>query len=346
MPYYDEFVIYKGEAVYTANFTPPVAATSLPTEGVTHCPPFGDQRSYFEITHADLVAGGFAVHSGDFTIEARFRIDKLYKMPTDGPWPRYAICGQYDDTLWAGDVNAAPGNWWALEFHEDEFLFRVWDAGTATYVANIKGAITMSWAAAWSETCNDKLNEDPAYVHVAVSRYGDNIRLFVNGVCDVTYGRAAVVDWDEIHKALEINGQNGRLNPDIPHSITYVEELLHHNYAKYWDDFDPGKVLFSQTGGICIFPRLFPQLIKGLPGDIYEGKLGILLRMHGRMIKGLVGDIYEGKLGIPLRVHGGIVREHIHFPITAEDSFVIADGAYLFGNARYALRTNTNQGIT
>ena len=320
------------------------SATASTSPTISYCPPFGDQQSYLVISHSDLVAGDFSIHNSDFTIETRFRVDKLYEMVAGLSPARYAILGQYDDYLWGGDVDAAPGNWWSLEFCDDEFLFRVWDAGTSAYVVNVSCPITMAWAAAWSDPCHAKLNEDPSYVHVAVCRYADEIKLFVNGVCNLTDGHATITDWDEIHQQLEINGQDGRLNPDIPYSITYVEELLLHNYAKWWSDFSTSDALFSQTGGICIYPRMFPQLLRGTLGDI-EGKIIISPRIHGHLVKGDVGDIYAAKIRIYPRIDGAISRESINYERNLDDGFATSDYSGTRDNTRYILVINTNQGL-
>lgn len=269
---FDEVCITKGSARYGGPFTPSTTAISyapgIGTGPRTYTPGdgFSDPQSYLEVSHADLVADAFSIHTGDFTIETRFRIDTLYQMLEGEPLPRYAICGQYDDYMWAGDEEAAPGNWWSLEFYNDTFIFRVWDATSSTYVTSVEGPIDMQWATSYTNNMKDNLSEE--FVHIAVVRQDDVVRLFVNGVHAAVGGEAAITDWDEIHKSLEINGQDGRLNPDIPYSVTYIEELRILNYALFWEDFTV-PIPFSQLPGLCIYPRIFPQLINGVPGDIH-----------------------------------------------------------------------------
>ena len=90
---------------------------------------------------------------------------------------------------------------------------------------------------------------------------------------------------------------------------------------------------------------MFPQLLNGFPGDIYEGKIAITPYIHGHLIKGLVGDIYSGKIMMTPRIDGTLVREHVHFEKTLSDGFVATDYSLHRENTRYALATNTNQGL-
>lgn len=299
----DEFV-FSGSATYTSEFTPAVVETELGGSGGAgsreYCAPFGDQTSYLEIPYSTLQANGFAIHTGDFTIEGRFHIDTLYELLEGDPIQRYAVVGQYVDYLWAGDVDAAPGSWWALEFTNDTFTFKVWDGASQTYKANVSGAVVMDWAAAWSDPCHDKANLDAGYVHVAVVRSGSTVRIFINGT---NVGESTISDWTEITESLKINGQDGRLNPGLPYSVTYVEELITFDYAKYWADFVVGEALFTQGAGICIFPRVFGTLVKGLPGDL-SARLGFSPRIHGTMIKGVPGDIYDTNFSFRPRIQG------------------------------------------
>lgn len=155
--------------------------TSGLSTALSYRPPFGNQNSYIANTHAQLEEKGFAIHTGDFTIQARIKIARKYRMADGATEPRYAIVGQYEDYLWAGDVDAAPGSWWALEFVNDTFTFKIWDGVAQEYKCNIYAAAPVTWSGAWSDY-NDKDNLDDFFTHVAVCRLGNEVKLFVNGV--------------------------------------------------------------------------------------------------------------------------------------------------------------------
>jgi hypothetical protein len=238
--------------------------------GRTYKGPLGDQNSFvsFPGTTVDI-------SKGDFTIEGKFRIDTLFEPAQGGdPTPRYAIIGQYDGYLWDG--TGTEENWWALEFIDDEFRFRVWDHSSGTYIADLTGPCTIDWESVWTD--NQKANVSAEeYIYFAVVRYGDLSRIWANGV---RVDESAITDWDTITNAIEVNGQDGRALEDIPYSVTSIPELRILDYALYWDnDYNPRD--FSGRG-IGIFPRMFPVLINGIFGDI-RAKLSISPRFHSHI---------------------------------------------------------------
>lgn len=49
-----------------------------PTGTREYPPPLGDQSSFLSVAYEELVAEGFSIHNGDFTIECLVRVDYRY----------------------------------------------------------------------------------------------------------------------------------------------------------------------------------------------------------------------------------------------------------------------------
>jgi len=271
----DEFILTKGEAKYTGPFTPPATEGTLgggvPGDGDRVYPgPFGNQNAY-----ASYAASIVDISKGDFTLEGKWRIDNLYETLEGEPIPRYAIVGQYDDILWDASTGGEQGNWWALEYIDDAFHFRVWDANTASYIVDMVASFPIDWETTFTD--HRAANTSPDYIYFALVRSGNNIRLLINGVVGAT---ATVTDWSTITRPIEVGGQDGVLNPDIPYSITYVQELRFTDEALYWETFDPLTVDWLGGSNICFYPRVAVSTVIGYPGDA-SVSIPINIRMEG-----------------------------------------------------------------
>jgi hypothetical protein len=313
--YFDELIIRKNKVTRIGEFTPPATANTYDDEignrEYSTSLPFGNQSSGFEVSYADLLSAGLAINTGDFTIEVRWRIECDYEMLTDDPDIRYAICGQYTDSLWDENSGTTEGSYWSLEFVDDEFKFRVWDSSSGTFKVNVTAVATINWATEWTDHRKNNLDEE--FIEIAVVRSGSLVRIFINGV-NVAEGSAA--DSDLIESSLQINGQTGRLVPSLPFSITYISGLRITDSALYWDDYTPSSMSFDQPPGIAIFPRMYPVLYQGDPGDMI-GVLGITFGFDCSMA--YLGIVNPGiDLSIPaLEFYGyGIVNQFGTFNIS------------------------------
>jgi hypothetical protein len=265
----DEYAVWKKDARYTADFTPetseyayvPGTAGTAAIREVNFGSKLGDPNTSVTVDLSSITD----ISKGDFTIEAMVRIDSLYEPVTDDPELRYNIVGQYEDE-WADTLTK---NWWALEYITDdagnsEFRFRVYDSGTGTYIANIYYPLSMDWADSYTD--HQKQNLDPGYIHVAVVRSGDEVRLFVNGDY-VGTSAGSISDWDTITQEIQINGQTALNLPDLPFSEVSISGLEISDYALYWDEFNPPDNV-EGISGLVIYPRVYGVLIKGALREI------------------------------------------------------------------------------
>lgn len=263
--YLDDFCITVGDSVYSGNFIPSEKTYSAGTGGtpVNVNQYTGNQNSALRVEASSVMD----ISKGDFTIEVAFRPDSIFQMFGGEPDLRYNIIGQYEDEMVA-DGDSLTKNWWALEYITDasgntEFRFRVYDASSNSYVVDIYYPVTLDWASSF--TNYEKANLDPSYIHVAVVRNGYEIRLFVNGDY-VGTSESAVHNWDTITSDFQVNGQQAYYTEDFPYTVTYIKALRVLDYALYWDEFTPNED-FMYPGGICVYPRVFPILFLGRPGD-------------------------------------------------------------------------------
>ena len=310
--YVDDFCITKGDSVYTGNFTPSEKTYSGGgTSGYSTLTPSGNQNSGITIDIAELPSEVQDISKGDFTIELRYRVDSIFEMYGGEPDLRYNIIGQFEDEMVDSAADLSK-NWWALEYitHDDmttEFRFRVWDESSNSFIADVYYPVVLDWG---SYVNHVKSNDDPDYIHIAVVRQNNEVRLFINGDY-VASSTGAISDWDTITSAFQINGQQAYYIEDYPYSTTAISEMRILNYALYWDEFAPPES-FTQLSGIFVMPRVFGVLINGNPGDV-TGTFTILPRFSATLYNSpYMGDY--GSAGYPHRID--IVKPELNIEIT------------------------------
>ena len=300
----DEFIIYKGSSPYSGAFTPPTTERAMDVSGTSGYTVYtsASQNSRAEIEASNVID----ISKGDFTIESNFYVESIYESIGSDPDLRYNIVGQFEDEL----AETLTKNWWALEYitHGDgtsEIRFRVWDESSGTYIADVYYPLTMDWEASY--TNHQKFNTSADIMHIAVVRNGNAVRLFVEGDY-VGTSAGTITDWDTITTPIQMNGQAGYVVEDAPYSKTYLTELAFYDYAKYWDEFLAPDT-FTDLGGLRIYPRLFPVLFVGDPGDTV-GSFSISPRFNASVFD--AGD--AGSAGYPHRMD--VVAPEFHISIT------------------------------
>jgi len=269
--YFDELVI-RTTPIRTGAFTPPTEAPSGGggTGAYKYYPQitFGEPNTpiYYPGTSGTSGTDGAPIDIGNinFTIEVKWRIANLFEMsPGDDPI-RYTIIGQFEDVLRPDDSETPIKSWWALEFIDDKIYFRMWDAGANMYRVDLSADLAINWAAAFTDHVKENL--DSEFVHIAVARYGNQAKLFINGV---TVDTGSISSWPPIYRELQVNGQTARAEPDLPRSLTYISGLSITPWVLYWGDFIVSMIDIGQFTGLAFYPRVFPYIVRGRPGDIY-----------------------------------------------------------------------------
>jgi len=304
--YVDDFCITKGNSVYTGNFTPSEKTyVGGGTSGFTTQKSSGNQNSGLLVNQSDVMD----ISKGDFTIELRYRVESIYQMWGGEPDLRYNIIGQFEDSM-VDSASDLSKNWWALEYitHDDmsaEIRFRVWDDSSNSYIADVYYPLSMDWASTYTNF--EKNNTDPDYIHIAVVRSGNEVRLFINGDY-VGTSTGSITNWDTITSEFQINGQQAYYLEDYPYSVTKISELRVLDYALYWAEFAPPES-FTQLSGIFVMPRMFGVLFIGEPGDM-TGSFSFLPRFNASLY--YLGD--DGSENYPHRID--IVKPELDIEIT------------------------------
>jgi hypothetical protein len=130
----------------------------------------------------------------------------------------------------------------------------------------------------WTNGAKTNLSLIP--IQVAVSRKGSADRIFVNGLYSNALPESAgsLVDFDTVIGDVQINGQIGAADDYQPTSITSVNNLRVFDYAYYWDDYVLDTIPWYQLGGLAFYPRMYPHIMLGNPGDI-RSRIPIKFRM-------------------------------------------------------------------
>lgn len=299
--YYGEFT-YSKAAEFSGNFPVPITYTPYygPGGSPLYPPPLGYQNYPFD--YHELVA----IHTGDFTIQAHFKIDYQYWVPgEDDPKPTYTIVGQFNGYL--ETQSSVLQNYWVLELYEGVITFKVWDHGTESFVASISGSAGIEWEDEFSSYRKANLSSD--YIHVAVVRQGDEVRLWINGHIVAT---EAITDWDESTAIIKYNGQTGYLCYDVPHSPFDVRALHITQTVEWWeDDFIP--IDFAAYGGLALQLMIDVKLVQGYAGTT------------------------RGKIFIPLRI--GVELNNPWLEKAVADSFTTADALTVLKNPMHGVFT-------
>jgi len=265
--YFDEF-IYSLKAEYTANFAPStVPETYVPGGEISYPGPFSYPQAYVGYTPSENTD----ISSGDFTIEGSWRVDYQYYTPSGDELPRYTIVSQSDGNL-EDITNTATvrQNYWALEFYNDQLIFSVWDYSTQSFIINAVAPVSINWDSSFT---NNRKTNNSGYINFAVVRSGNLLRIYVDGVQVI---EVSASDWETSTSDIQILGSSGWVGGNIPYSTTSISNLSITDSALYWANYTPAPITYY--GGICLVPRIYPRLVKGLPGDTY-GVVPVMIRL-------------------------------------------------------------------
>lgn len=267
MPVYFGEFLFSRKAEFDGDFEVPTAPTPYygPGGNTVYPAPLGFQN--FPMDFSDSIA----INTGDFTIHGHFHIDyKYWTYSPDDPKPIYTIIGQFDGNMEL--IGAIKQNYWALELYEDIITFKIWDYSSQSFVTSISGPSGINWETVF--TNYRKANLSAAYIHVAVVRQDDEVRLWIAGHIVDTQ---PIADWDASTAVIKYNGQTGYICDEIPHSPFTTRELSVTNTVEWWeDDFTPRD--FSATGSLVLYPRVGVHLVHGYAGTM-RGKIFIPLRI-------------------------------------------------------------------
>lgn len=264
--FFDEFILIKGTTPYTgSDFTAPTAPWTV--EGTYAYPIYvaPDPEPIPVVPPLDI-------SKTDFCLEIDFKLQNLFEwlVYTDGVTPNitnqyYGIVGQFDQEE-NGELTI-NGNYWSLYFRVNadysvDAVFEVYINGVI--VTQLVHPVIINWSG-WDDIT--KTNLDADFIHLAVSRQGDEARLFVNGnYSSVTTSSGTLTDFTTINGDWQIMGPSGQGETYQPPSVTTVDNFRVYNYAYYWDNY--GYVPWDTRGGICIYPMVGMRLLDGVPGTM------------------------------------------------------------------------------
>lgn len=263
---FDEFIVIKGTTPYTgANFTPPTGPWTMADATIQYpiyiAPP--DPEPIPLIPPLDI-------STGDFCIEIDFKINNLFQwiVYTDGT-PNitnqyYGVIGQFDQNEDGSLVDG--GNYWVLYLrinadYSIDAIFEVFDNGAI--VTQLIHPVIVDWSALSGIT--KTAPDEP--IHLAVSRYGNLARLFVDGnYSSAGTASGALVDFTTIDGDWQIMGPSGQSFTSQPASVTNVSNFRVFDYPYHWNDY--AYLVWTQQTGICFYPRVGIRIINGLPGQM------------------------------------------------------------------------------
>lgn len=259
----DEFVFFKGTTPYTANFTPPAGPWTV--DGTI-------QSNPIIIAPPDPVPVPIVppldISTGPFCLEIDFKLNNLFEWTVGGSATSvqyYGIVAQFDQEE-DGSIEEG-GNYWSLYFRVNEdyttdIIFEVFKNGAiATQLIH---PVTINWSD-WDGIA--KTYQDAGYIHIAVSRSGDEARLYVDGkYTDYAGASGELLDFDTINGDWQINGPSGQDYTGQLNSVTSVNDFRVFDYAYYWADYT--YYMWSQGTGIKIYPRVGIRMVEGIPGTI------------------------------------------------------------------------------
>jgi len=242
----------------------------------------------YEATSTELVSAGtpilvtptpepvpiippFDISKFDFSIEVDFMLNNLFKwIPYTDGLPNYevqyyGILGQFDQDA-NGEI-IEGGNYWSLYLrvnadYTTDVIFEVFDQGAIAI--QLVHRTEIAWSA-WNEITKTNLDE---YLHIAVSRQGYDMRLFVNGQYSDVAGSTGSLedDFTTINGDWQIMGPSGQGDMGQPLSVTSVKNLVVHDEAYYWDDYVYED--WVRGTGISLPIALRMRFIEGTPGRI------------------------------------------------------------------------------
>lgn len=262
---FDEFIVIKGTTPYTgADFTPPTVPWEI---GETVQYPI-----YIAPPEPEPVpiVSPLDISSSDFCLEVDFKINNLFQwlVYTDGT-PNitnqyYGVVGQFDQNE-DGSLEDG-GNYWVLYIRINadytiDAIFEVFDNGAI--VTQLIHSVIVDWSAQSGIT--KAAPDDP--IHLAVSRYGDLARLFVDGNYSSSgTASGALVDFSTINGDWQLMGPSGQGFTAQPASITNISLFNVYDTPYYWNDYTV--IAWAQRTGICLYPRVGIRLIEGELGSM------------------------------------------------------------------------------
>jgi hypothetical protein len=263
----EEFVFIKGQALWaTFPFTPPTEASSL-----TGSPIMGDNIIGAIEPEPIAINPPFVIGNADFAFEIDVKLYYLYEWITytDGT-PNtqvqyYGIVGQFEQD---GEGNYVDdGDYWSLYLRVNadqsiDAIFEVYISGEI--VTQLIHSVDITWGELQGIV---QSNEDEDFLHLAVSRQGDEARLFVDGsYSDDSRASGTLVDFSEVTGDLQINGPSGHETTPQYISPVSVKSFRMHEEAYYWADYIWEE--WDENPGICVYPRIGINIMSGKAGDI------------------------------------------------------------------------------
>lgn len=267
----DEFILIKGTTPYTgADFTPPTGPFDVEANiqyPIYIAPPEPE---------AVPVTPPLDISKSDFCIEVDFKINNLFQwlVYTDGT-PNitnqyYGVVGQFDQNADGSLLDG--GNYWVLYLRVNadytiDAIFEVCENGVI--VTQLIHPVVVDWSD-WDGITKTAPDEP---IHLAVSRYGDFARLFVDGnYSSAATASGALTDFTTINGDWQIMGPSGQGFTAQPASVTNVSLFSVYDTPYYWNNYEV--LAWVQRTGICLYPRIGMRLVQGRPGTI-RAKLAI-----------------------------------------------------------------------
>jgi len=262
---FDEFVVIKGTTPYTgADFTPPTAPWTI-EDGIFAYPIIVSPNP-----EPIPVLPPLDISKSDFCLEIDFNLQNLFEwiVYADGT-PNitnqyYGVVGQFDQEEDGSII--INGNYWSLYLRVNadysvDAVFEVYENGTI--VTQLVHSVAINWSD-WDGITKTAPDEP---IHLAVSRYGDFARLFVDGnYSSAATASGALTDFTTINGDWQIMGPSGQGFTAQPASVTNVSLFSVYDTPYYWNNYEV--LAWVQRTGICLYPRIGMRLVQGRPGTI------------------------------------------------------------------------------
>lgn len=269
--YIDDFVFIKGKALFSDTFTPPIAE-----EVVNGDIPISTYSQRYPLIFNNLSD----ISSSDFSIDVDIYLKTLYlwlaynnrNIPGEKK-QTYYICGQWTQNTDGTVMDGA--DYWSLYLRVNEdytidVVFDVFSAGSL--MVRLYHPISITWDYVNAVT-SENASEDN--INIVVSRNGNDVRLFVNGIySDEPTSYGTMTDFSTINGSVQVNGRLDAPSTYQPLSAFYVNNLRIFNWSHIWDEFSISPIPWWQGSGIGIFPVLKLRMVNGEPSTI-RARLGV-----------------------------------------------------------------------